>query len=204
MDPGFESNALDNYTTVANDFTGKQGVWGAEVGCIFTGTSVDGVTPIGSKMLGVTNAGGGATQTVQVTDISGIFGSGTGNATFDMSARFTMGGNVAGGFKDGRVSVIARFFTGALYNSANTPADLGVSLTLDADPSTWEQLTLSGTIPAGTTWMITEVLYTNASIGTATGYVDDTSFTITYIPEPGSCALAILGAGLLIGRRRRA
>ncbi len=200
VDPGFESNALAGFSTVLSDFTNQNGKWGVEVGSIVIGTSGDGVSPIGTRMLGMQDDGATSTQAVQVTDISSIAGSGDGTATFDMSAAFTMGGGPLGGFAGGRVAVIAMFFSGSSYGSLT--GSTSISLDLNSDEK-FEPLALQGTIPAGTTWMVTQVLYSDSSIGTHTGYVDDASFTITTVPEPGAWSMLGLGALGMMARRRR-
>jgi hypothetical protein len=204
VDPGYENNALVAYSAVwTSNFATQQGDWGTEAGSILS-TTTDGVTPINSKMLGITNFGGGtASQTIQATNISLTPNSGDGTATFNMSARFTLGGGVLGGFAGGNAAIVARFFTGSSNALPNTTSIMSSSLVLDSDSKSWEPLTLTGTIPTGTTWMVMEVLYNNESIGSNTGYVDDASFTITTIPEPSGYALLGLGACVLISRRRR-
>ena len=62
-----------------------------------------------------------------------------------------------------------------------------------------EQATISSLIPIGTTWMVFQVAYQNASIGNNPGFVDDAHMDI--LPAPG--AIALLGLAGLCNRRRR-
>ena len=93
---------------------------------------------------------------------------------------------------------MAMFFGISSYYSPNTTAQTSVSKALDADASTWEPVSLHGTLPVGTQWMTVQVLYGDASLANGeSGYVDSASLTITTIPESSSYALLGLGAGAL-------
>jgi uncharacterized protein (TIGR03382 family) len=56
-------------------------------------------------------------------------------------------------------------------------------------------------IPVGTQWLVYQVAFQNASIGTNTGFVDLAGLDIVQVPTPG--ALALLGLAGLGARRRR-
>ena len=205
-DPGFDLQPLQSDITVLSDFAGQNGKWGTEVGTIVTGTSSDFVTPdSASSMLSMTNADGGVTtQTFQVIDLSQLSLSAyasaitAGTATFDLHALFTTGK----GYSGASAAVVAMFYTAANYSSHNTPYQLSAGKILDADANTWETVSLTGTIPANSTWMAVQVLYGDSSLATGQpGYVDSASLTIA--PEPSSYALLGLSAGALLVRRRR-
>ncbi|MBK7404338.1 MAG: hypothetical protein IPJ41_06795 [Phycisphaerales bacterium] len=195
VDPGFELNPLNNYSTVLNNFSGYKGDWGVENSTI-TG-AVGSVTPAGGvQMLSMFDDGLSITQAWQVTDVSGIPAIAGGSATFSLSAMFTAENAPAA-----RASIFMQFFSGAGLGFEIPSSQLSMSLNLNNSPGIWEPITVSGAIPASTTWMVSQVGYWNATMGGQPGYVDAVSFTI--IPAPAPCAL--LGAvGLLGVRRRRA
>jgi hypothetical protein len=195
--PGFETPVTTSASNALNNFPGVQGVWGPEVGAITTATG--GVTPAsGIRMLGMTDDGLSYTQAFQSVDVSSFAALiNSGNAQLNAGALF----NVGGGFTGAYAAVTVQFFTGSTYSSLIGNSGTG-ALTLDANPQTWENIAVASAIPVGTTWMVYQVAYQNASIGTNTGFVDDAYLTITQVPAPG--ALAALGlAGLAANRRRR-
>jgi len=205
-DPGFNSHPLLGYSTVLSDFTGQQNNWGSENGTLVAGTSYDYVTAFGTSMLSMTDAGGSATQTVQVVDLTSYAAQiNTGTATFDLQALFTQGTSnpALKGFSGADAGVVASFFTSNSFSNPNTPASLSTSMILDEDPSTWQPVSLTGSIPVGTTWIAVQVLYGNTSLGGHAGYVDSASLTVTTVPEPNGCVLLGLGAGALLLRSRR-
>ena len=205
-DPGFDSHPLLGFNTVLGDFTGQQNNWGSENGTIVAGTSYDYVTAIGTSMLSMTATGGSATQTVQVINLSAYAAEiNAGNATFDLQALFTEGTSnpAIKGFSGADAGVVASFFTSNSFSNPNTPASLSTSFILDEDPSTWQTVSVNGSIPINTTWMSVQVLYNNTSLGSHAGYVDSASLTVTTVPEPSGCVLLGLGAGVLLLRNRR-
>jgi hypothetical protein len=195
VDPGFESNPLDTAFNVLNNFPTYQGIWGVEAATI---TGVDGgVTPFqGVKMLRMVDDGAVTTQGMQVTDVSSyaaVINSGA--ATVNLGALFTAGPNVpAAG-----AGVVVQFFSAANYGSQIGTPLIG-SLTLDSLASTWETVSVSGTIPIGTTWLLSQVYYSDASLLGNPGYVDAAEVTI--VPEPASVGLSALAAMALRMRRR--
>lgn len=200
VDPGFESNPLDTIGNVLGNFPAYQGVWGVEAATI---TGVDGgVTPAGGvKMLRMTDDGNVATQAVQVTDVSSysaLISSGSGVVNLsglfnvDQSVPAAIGGVTISFFSGSNFGSLISFFTSNL-----TP--------LDANPATWETASLSIPIPIGTTWMMSQVAYDNASLlgndGTLhPGYVDSTSLSI--VPAPSALAVLALAGGAGLRRRR--
>ena len=193
---GFETPTTTSAANVLNNFPGFQGVWGPEVGAITTAAL--GVTPAaGSRMLGMTTDGLSYTQTFQSVDVSSFSGLiNAGQAQLTAGALINTNGGYAGAF----AAVIVQFFTGANYASLIGSSGSG-TLTLDSNPTTWESISVSSAIPVGTTWLVYQVAYQNASIGNNTGFVDDAYLNITQVPAPG--ALALLGLAGLAGRRRR-
>ncbi len=191
---GFEVSSWTGAGNVLGNFPGWQGVWGPEVGVI-TGPS-GGVSPAaGSNMLELNDDGLSYTQafqTVDVTSFSGLINSGT--ATVNASALF----NTVGGFTGALAIVNVSFFSGSTYGSLISASPNG-ALFLDANPQTWQSASTSSLIPVGTTWMMYQVAFNNASMGGNPGFVDNTDLTIT--PAPG--AIALLGLAGFLGRRRR-
>lgn len=194
--PGFETPTMTSYVNVLNNFPGFAGIWGPEVGAITTATL--GVTPAaGSRMLAMTDDGLTSTQTFQAVDVSGF--SGLINAgQAQMSAGALL--NTNGGYTGALAMVNVQFFSGPSFGTSIGTSGNG-SLALDANPLTWESISVTSMIPVGTTWVVYQVAYQNASIGTNTGFVDDAFLNITQIPAPG--ALAALGLAALGARRRR-
>ncbi len=203
VDGGFESNPLGAYIPTLN--SGTLGVWADEAANITTGGAPDsaGVIPyLGStKMLRITGTGS-AWQTVQLTDLSSIPGGATaidtGLETYDLNAFFTTGKGATGTLTG---QVILSFYSGpALTGLIRTD---NAALVLDGDPATWENIQKTGTVPIGTRYFLSQVVYRDntGQMGTNAGFVDAASLTV--IPEPSSLALLGLGASTLFLRRRR-
>ena len=201
VDPGFESNPLDTINNVLNNFTTYQGVWGVEAATI---TGIDnGVTPAqGAKMLRMTDDGAVATQAVQFTDVSSysaLINSGSGIA--NLSGLFDVDAHVPAAI--GGVTIA--FFSGPSFGSIiGGPITSNIN-TLDSNPATWETASLSVPIPLGTTWIMSQVAYDNASLlgndGVLhPGYVDATRLNI--VPTPASAALLALAGSIGLRRRR--
>ncbi len=194
VDPGFELNPLTSYLNVLNNFPGYQGVWGVEAATI---TGVDGgVTPAaGSKMLRMVSDGLITTQAFQTTDVSswaGAIDSGLGivslGALFNANLPAATGG------------VIVMFFSAANYGS-QIGSPLAANITLDSLPGTWESASVSGAIPVGTRWLVSQVLYSNASLAGQAGYVDEADLRV--VPEPASgLFLACTAAVAVLSRRK--
>jgi hypothetical protein len=201
VDPGFESNPLDTIGNVLGNFSAYQGVWGVEAATI---SGIDGgVTPSqGSKMLRMTDDGNIATQAVQVTDVSSygaLISSGLG--IVNLSGLFNVDANVPAGI--GGVSV--SFFSSSNFGSLiSGPFTVNLN-PLDSNPASWETASLSMLIPTNTTWIMSQVAYSDASLlgndGVVhPGYVDATDLRI--VPAPSSIGLLALAAGVGLRRRR--
>ncbi len=199
VDPGYESNPLDTAANVLGAFVTYQGVWGVEAATI---TGVDGgVTPAqGSLMLRMVDDGqAGTTQGMQVTDVTAYAGViDSGGATINMSALF----NVDTGLPAALGGVYVSFFTASNYGSLTS--FIGNTMTLDTNPASWELITTGGSIPVGTRWLLSQVLYSDASLigndgATHPGYVDSGRMEI--VPEPATFGLLAIGA--LAGLRKK-
>jgi hypothetical protein len=92
------------------------------------------------------------------------------------------------------------YFSGSTWGSMIGNSGNG-TLFLDANPQTWEGVSVTSMIPVGTTWLVYQVAFQNASIGTNTGFADLAGIDILQVPAPG--ALALLGLAGLGARRRR-
>ena len=200
VDPGFELNPLDTASNVLNFFATYQGVWGVEVATIVT--AENGVTPAqGAKMLRMVDDGLIATQGFQVTDVTSYAGLiDSGGGTVNLSALF----NVDKGVPAAVSAVYVQFFSAANYGS-QIGSYIGGGLSLDNSPNTWETASVSGAIPVGTRWILSQVAYSDASLMgvdglSHPGYVDAANFTIT--PEPANIGLLVLGVIGMWMRRR--
>jgi hypothetical protein len=206
VDPGFEANPLTTASNVLNFFTTYQGQWGPEAATIVTGTN-DSVTPLqGVNMLAMTDDGQTATQCFQATDVSSYAALiNSGNATINMSASFDANLPAAIG------AVYVSFFTGSNYGTLTST--IGNSLALDSAPGTWQPISVGGAIPVGTTWVVSQVVYNDASLYSSAGvvpsagYVDAAALTIDSknVPEPATIIIwSLLGAcAVAVSRRHR-
>jgi hypothetical protein len=205
VDPGFEANPLNTAAYVINTPNPMNpGVWGVEAATI---TGVDGgITPAqGVKMLRMVDDGqGGATQCMQATDVTSYAALiDSGAATITMRGLFNASPNLPAAIG----GVYVSFFTTSNY--ASLTGFLSNGLTLDALPSTWEPISVSGAIPVGTRWLLSQVVYSDASLLAPTGasyagYVDAAGLEIRAVPEPATMSLLGLGlAGMILRRKRQ-
>lgn len=194
--PSFETPTTTSAANVLGNFPGFAGIWGPEVGSITTATM--GVTPFaGSRMLKMTDDGLTYTQTFQAIDVTSYSGMiNAGQAQLTASAWLNTNGGYSGAF--GLVNVM--YFSGAAWGTMTGNSGNG-TLALDANPQTWESVSVTSMIPTGTTWLVYQVAFQNASIGTNAGFVDLAGLDIVQVPAPG--ALAALGFAALGARRRR-
>lgn len=173
VDPGFESNPLESAHNVLNYFEQYQGFWGPE-----RGTIVGQIGPViprdGAKMLQMTDAGGVTTQVFQVTDVSAyaaLIDSGQATVTLSSYCNADPGIPAAAGAAAVSFYALPDWYSGStlIYNSH----------VFDADPATWEQVTVTGSVPVGTRWMINQVYFSNNLLRGLPAYVDSTEMTIT-------------------------
>lgn len=195
-DPGFETQAsLPSFSGVVDDFSINPSTWGAENGS-FTGTA-DSVNPLGTRMHSML-ASGVTSQSIQIVSLADYAADvSAGNASFDASGMFDFGNDANGA----SAAVTVRFFNGGGWSSLFQTSSSG--LALDDDTNNWETITHSGPIPTNATWMGVELVYNSNSLNGNAGYVDDTSLTITTIPEPSSALLLGLGSLGVLFRRKR-
>jgi hypothetical protein len=193
---GFETPTTTSASNVLNNFPGFAGIWGPEMGSITTATM--GVTPFqGSRMLQMTDDGLSYTQTFQAVDVTSFSGLiNAGQAQLVATAMLNTNGGYTGAF--GLVNVM--YFSGSTWGSMIGNSGNG-TLFLDANPQTWEGASVTSMIPVGTTWLVYQVAFQNASIGTSAGFADLARIDIRQVPTPG--AIALLGLASLGARRRR-
>ncbi len=206
VNPGFENNSLVPFGTVlgTNAVPMTPGVWGQENSTI-TGTVLPVSPNAGVRMLSMLNSGGVTTQAGQAipltaADIALVNSPLGANVTFGALFNSATAGPV------GAVGV--SFFGNSFYSSILTPPFYAASAALDNAPGSWlNQIQVTAKIPVGTTWMLAQVYYSNATlfnaVGPQAGYVDDAFLSINPVPEPATWALMGLGA-LAIGWRQRA
>ena len=200
VDPGFESNPLTTDVAVINTPNPMlPGVWGQEnstiVGAEFTVTPAQGV-----NMLRMENTGS-YTQTFQATDVTSYAALiDAGGATVNINALFNANPKIPAALGGIGVS----FFTASNYGSLTS--FISNTLTLDNAPGTWQPISVSGTIPAGTRWLLSQVYFQDSTLQGAPpdptyygGYVDAADLTI--VPEPAT--MVLLGIGALSLMRKR-
>jgi hypothetical protein len=189
-DPGFEANALLPGVGVLTNIPGNAGVWGTENANIVGTTG--GVSPAGGvKMLQMLDDQISYTQGWQAVDVSGSAAQiDAGLMGYTASALYNVDSSVPAALAGTAVSFVDS--TGVWGNFTGPSGS--ASLVLDANPSTWQAITDSGMVPAGTRWLVIQVAYNDASLmGTAgiveAGFVDDAVLDIRAVPEPATVAL---------------
>jgi hypothetical protein len=169
------------------------GQWGAESGAI-VGVD-DGVTPRTAQTMLAEYYTGSYTQTMQATDVSAD----PAGSTYTLSAYFNANVPAAQGF-------VNLSFYDALYNGVGSPVSSS-AVPLDSLVSTWEQKSITVTVPLTTKYIVSQVAYLDSSLAGSdgvnhAGYVDSASLTL--VPEPGTISLLGMGAfGLLAWAWRR-
>ena len=149
-------------------------------------------------MLSMTGSGG-TYQTAQVTDVSSYAALiSSGGAIVNLSALF----NTPTGVSSAVAGVIVQFLSGTNYNTDQISTING-GITLDGDSKTWEQASLSAAIPTNTAWIVSQVFYNAAPLGSNPGFVDAASLTIEPVPEPGTALFGVACVGVAALRRRR-
>jgi hypothetical protein len=142
----------------------------------------------------MTNAGGNATQAYQVTNVSAFISSiDLGTATVNLNAMFSFNHDMN---TPPHSALSLDFFTGDNWGTLITGQSILVNRILE-DIVGWDYAQIDGTIPVGTRWIVSQVLYSNASLQGYAGYVDAAELTI--VPEPATILLLTLG-GLLLRR----
>lgn len=173
-DAGFQRLPLGSYSTVLNNFSTQQGIWGAESATIATGL-VDGVwAHKGNRMLRMTDDGLVATQAVQVLNVSSLASL---IDSIGLDATFAAQMNASSGVAAATGSTTIRFYGASGFGNPLTPITAG--RVLDSDSATWEATAVRGTVPFGTRWIVTEVAFSNATIGSQAGFVDSTKLCLT-------------------------
>lgn len=168
-DPSFESGTLGIFGITLATYT--PGVWATERASVLG--PVGAISPAkGASMLSMTNAGGVATQGVQVVDLSSLAQMiDEGCANLQFSAQFNSDAPAA------RATIALHYSTTPVWASRTSGPTSAV--VLDANPSTWETLAVNDVIPPQTRWLVVEVMYSNASIGLDAGYVDEATLNIS-------------------------
>ncbi len=143
------------------------GVWGTESAAL-SGAG-NGITPIGSQMLQLNHAGGGsAAQTNQI--VAGPFAAGS-VVTFTAKFNTWLAGQ--------SVALVIQTNTGVALTGTRSGSP---NLALDTDPSTWETVTATITLPSDTNYISAEIVLWQSSNGALYGvpraYVDDASLTV--------------------------
>jgi hypothetical protein len=169
------------------------GQWGPENGAI---VGVDGgVTPLtASTMLAEYSPGTSSyTQTFQATDVSAD----PAGSTYTLSAFFDANQNLSAAS-----AFVNMSFYDASYNPLGGPPSSG--LILDNNTATWQQISVTASEPAGTKYIVSQVLYDNSTLTSSNGaiypsYVDSASLTLKTVPEPSTYALLSAGIFLMVG-----
>jgi hypothetical protein len=200
---GFETNLLTSDVNVLGP-PYSQNIWGDEASTITGATA--GVTPHNGKlMLSMTTDNLVATQTFQLIDVSAY--------SADISAGLlTVTGSAYYDADQALPAALAEINVFFWDSSENTtgPTNSTTAQVLDANPATWQQLSISNIpVPTNTNFIIEQVIYGDASLNANdgavhAGFVDDASLTLDTVPEPASLGLLAFGAvGFLRVRRQK-
>jgi len=154
-------NSLTTYSPTTT------GVWGAESAAL--SGAANGITHFGSQMLQLNHAGGGsAAQTNQI--VAGPFAAGS-VVTFTAKFNTWLAGQ--------SVALVIQTNTGVSLTGTRSGSP---NLALDSDPTTWETVTATVTLPSDTNYLSAEIVLWQASNGALFGspraYVDDAVLTV--------------------------
>ena len=161
--PGFEDGPLGEFNDVVSP-TFSGGFWADENGAIIADGGACNVMPrTGDWMLRMLTTGYHSTETWQAVPI------GTpAPASFSVSAWFNACDGIAP-----RAAINAKTFD----NDAGWPdqtATYSISMDLDGDGSTWEELSIGcEAIPAGTMWLLIDISFVESTLSGNAGFVDD-------------------------------
>jgi hypothetical protein len=203
VDPGFENPALTPFIQILGP-PFATGVWGGE-NCGNVPGPVFGVNPAGgARMHQQNNAGGVATQSWQLVNVSAFSPQiNAGLASFAASALYNVPQDVAAG----AASISVSYLNGAFAPVA--PVFTSVGAVLDNNPATWQPINVSAPVPPTTQYLRLQVAYANASLVNSAGvdrpgFVDNASLVMRIVPEPATIGLGALAlVGLVLAARRR-
>lgn len=194
INPGFEDNVLEGYRHVLGNWV--TGVWGVESATIVTG-AVGNVSPFdGDNMLCMTDDGLIATQAFQLTRVPNRFHKiiDKGFGEVKLEAWFNSESVAAAS------AAVQLYFFGEGDRWNNNIGTAHAGLVLPNNPADWNGISLNRMVPPETRWIVSEVLFGNASMGGQPGYVDAVSLMV--VPAPASAALMGLAALVAVRRRR--
>jgi hypothetical protein len=200
VDPSFETIPVVPIGNVIPVLNQSPGLWGVENATIVTAVS-EGIAPLaGTNVLRMIDNQDVTTQAVQAIDVSSFSTqiNSLGGSNISMSALFNTRGPAPAA-----AGVALQFFTGNNYASEVPNSFVAHAIAVNTNPADWEASVVSTHIPTGTTWVLAQVYYSNASLGGLPGFVDETQVSITAVPEPGSYALLAGGLALMGLRMRR-
>ena len=186
VDPGFEDRP--DGTTFGGTLTfASTGIWTLDNGSYRTARN--GITPFeGAQMLSFDATGQASTDIYQLVDVSSYSNQiAAGTLTFTLSAYFN-----APAIHSFSLEMLAYFETTTPLNSSAYDGIAFLGFTnLDANPATWQQLSLTYKPPVGTHFVAFGL---NSMIDGHVSYAD--TVEITVVPEP--CPAALLMAALVL------
>jgi len=197
VDPSFELNMIGTQIGGGAPFVfNATGQWTIDRG--FIRGAENGITPIdGTQMLMFDASTGISTDIYQLIDVTPFASAiAAQQARADLSAFFN-----ATAALDFQLTFLA-FEENGLPINFNAFDDIffePFTTTSDADPATWEQLTLQYLIPSNTKFLAVGL---SSSVSTIPSYADQVSLSITAVPEPLSITVWLLVAGYSLIRKR--
>jgi len=198
IDPSFELNLTGTQIGGGSPFVfNATGQWTIDRG--FVRGAENGITPIdGTQMLMFDASTGVSTDIYQLVDVTPFASAiAAQQAQVDLSAFFN-----ATAARDFFLTVLA-------FQESGLPININVfddffslpATTSDADPATWEQLSLQYLIPNNTKFLAVGL---NSSVSATPSYADQVSFSITSIaavPEPSTITIWLIIGSCLIRKR---